>query len=90
MKTNTIYTMMAILLTMVGIVACSNNKNDSHRVVGDSVIVNNDNLSKENFVLKHLAVDKHQIMPYVTCPKRTVDTLLAIADTVFHEQTPLN
>lgn len=83
MKTNTIYTMAAILLAMVGIAACSNNKNDSRKAVEDSVIVNKDSLSKDDFVLKHLAVDKHQIMPYVTCSERTVDSLLAIADTVF-------
>lgn len=83
MRTNTIYTIVAILLTMVGIAACNNNKNDSHRVNGDSVVVNNDNLSNEDFVLKHLAVDKHQIMPYVTCSEWVVDSLLAIADTVF-------
>lgn len=83
MRTNTIYTIVAILLTMVGIAACSNNKNDSHRVAADSVVVNNDSLSNEDFVLKHLAVDKHQIMPYVTCSEQVVDTLLAIADTVF-------
>lgn len=83
MRTNTIYTIVATLLTMVGIAACSNNKNDSHRVVRDSAVVNNDSLNNEKFVLKHLAVDKHQIMPYVTCSEQVVDSLLAIADTVF-------
>lgn len=83
MKTNAMYTMLAMLLTMVGIAACSNHKNDSHRVVGDSVIVNKTNLGNEDFVVKHLAVDKHQIMPYVTCSEQAVDSLLAIADTVF-------
>ena len=83
MKTNAMYTMLAMLLTMVGIAACSNNKNDSHRVVGGSAIVDKDNLGNEDFVVKHLAVDKHQIMPYVTCSEQAVDSLLAIADTVF-------
>lgn len=83
MKTNTIYKTVAILLTMVGISACSNNKNNSHQVDSDSIVVNNDSLSNKDFVLKHLAVDKHQIMPYVTCSEQVVDTLLAIADTVF-------
>ena len=83
MRTNTIYTIVAILLTIVGVAACSNNKNDSHRVDGDSVVINNDSLSNKVFTLKHLAVDKHQIIPYVTCSEQTVDSLLAIADTVF-------
>lgn len=56
--TNTIYAIVAILLTMASVAACRNQ-------------------------LKHLAVDRHQIMPYVTCSGRTVDSLLAIADTVF-------
>lgn len=83
MKTNTKYTMLAMLLTVAGIAACSNHKNDSHRVVGDSAIVNKDNLGNGDFVVKHLTVDKHQIMPYVTCSEQAVDSLLAIADTVF-------
>ena len=83
MKTVTMYTMLAMLLTVVGVAACSNHKNDSHRVVGGSAIVDKDNLGNEDFVVKHLAVDKHQIMPYVTCSEQAVDSLLAIADTVF-------
>lgn len=83
MRTNTIYTIVEMLLTMVGVVACGNDKNDSYSVDGDSAVVNNNNLGNEDFVLKQLAVDKHQIMPYVTCSEQTVDSLLAIADTVF-------
>lgn len=83
MRTNTICTIVAILLIEVSFAACSNNKNDSHSVDGDSAVVNNNNLSNEGFVLKHLAVDKHQIMPYVTCSEQVVDSMLTIADTVF-------
>lgn len=83
MRTHTICTIAAILLIVVSFAACSNNKNDSHSVDADSAVVNNNNLSNEGFVLKHLAVDKHQIMPYVTCSEQVVDSMLTIADTVF-------
>lgn len=39
--------------------------------------------SKSQFALKHLGVDKKRIMPYVTCSEQAVDSLLAIADTVY-------
>lgn len=41
------------------------------------------NARARQLALHHLNIDRQKVMPYVTCTTQTVDTLLAIADTVF-------
>lgn len=76
----TIYMIVTMLIFSMSIVACKGGKSEHDAKESDSVIANSDS---SHFVLKHLDVDKQRITPYVTCSEQTVDSLLAIADTVY-------
>jgi len=70
----------AMFICVMSITACKGNKSQQIYNRSDSVMVSKDST---HFVLKHLNVDKRKVMPYVTCSEQTVDSLLAIADTVY-------
>lgn len=76
----TIYMIVTKLIFSMSIVACKGGKSERDAKESDSVIANSDS---SHFVLKHLDVDKQKITPYVICSEQTVDSLLAIADTVY-------
>ena len=80
MKTTKILKIAILLLTFTSIIACNGNKSEKDCPKSDSVKVTKDS---SHFVLKHLEVDKKRIMPYVTCSEQVVDSLLAIADTIY-------
>lgn len=70
----------------LSVAACKGHKSEADTPASDSTIVSpnaTDSASSAPFVLKHLNVDKKRVMPYVICSEQTVDSLLAIADTVF-------
>lgn len=88
----------AMFMAAVTVAACRGNKGVSHANECDTTIVVNsdsatadyysdDNYNADDdnyvFVLRHVGVDKNKIMPYVTCSGQAVDSLLAIADTVY-------
>ncbi len=76
----TIYMIATMFVCVMSITACKGNKGQQIYNGSDSVMVNKDST---HLVLKHLNVDKRMVMPYVTCSEQTVDSLLAIADTVY-------
>lgn len=80
MRTTSIFKLSVIFLTALFIVACKGNKSGEDNQKTGSVIIAKD---KSQFVLKHLDIDKKRIMPYATISERAVDSLLAIADTVY-------
>lgn len=67
-----------MLLGFASITACNANKKNAQE---NGTLM--ETKSKSQFALKHLGVDKKRIMPYVTCSEQAVDSLLAIADTVY-------
>ena len=80
MKVTIIYKTAIALLAIASITACSVNNNKKN-VQENSKLM--EAKSKSQFALKHMDVDKKRIMPYVTCSEQAVDSLLAIADTVY-------
>lgn len=78
MKATNIYKTAIVLLAFASITACNANKKNAQE--NGTLMETN---SKSQFALKHLGVDKKRIMPYVTCSEQAVDSLLAIADTVY-------
>ena len=86
MKTTTFLQTIACTMLALSIAACKGHKSEADTPASDSTIVSpnaTDSASSAPFVLKHLNVDKKRVMPYVICSEQTVDSLLAIADTVF-------
>ena len=81
MKTTSIFKLAVFFLTALSTVACKRNKNREDNQKTDSVMIAKDSTQ---FVMKHLDVDKKRIMPYVTCSEQAVNSLLAIADTVYN------
>lgn len=71
---------VAMFICVMGIAACKGNKSQQIYDRSNSVMASKDST---HIVVKHLKVDKQQIIPYVTCSEQTVDSLLAIADTVY-------
>ena len=80
MKTTSIFKLAAFFLVILFAFACKGNKSGEKNQKTDTVMVAKDSIP---FVLKHLDVDMKRIMPYVTCSEQAVDSLLAIADTVY-------
>lgn len=78
MKATNIYKTAIVLLAFASITACNANKKNAQE---NGTLM--ETKSKSQFALKHLGVDKKRIMPYVTCSEQAVDSLLAIADTVY-------
>lgn len=78
MKATNIYKTAIVLLAFASITACNANKKNAQE---NGTLM--ETKSKSKFALKHLGVDKKRIMPYVTCSEQAVDSLLAIADTVY-------
>lgn len=80
MKAINIYKTSVVLLTFASITACSVNNNKKNIQENGTLM---ETKGKSQFALKRLSVDKKRIMPYVTCSEQAVDSLLAIADTVY-------
>lgn len=80
MKATIIYKTAIVLFAFASITACSVNNNKKNVQENDTLM---ETISKSQLALKHLGVDKKNIMPYVTCSEQAVDSLLAIADTVY-------
>ena len=80
MKTHMTFKMASILLLALGMAACHSNQTEPGDQENDSAAMNE---ADAPFVLKHMEVDRQQIMSHVTCSSQTVDSLLAIADTVY-------
>ena len=80
MKAINRYKTSVMLLAFASITACSVNNNKKHIQENGTLM---ETKGKSQFALKHLSVDKKRIMPYVTCSEQAVDSLLAIADTVY-------
>ena len=78
----TTYKIAALILAAFSISACKQSKNAQSESERENVVAPNDSTP---LTMKHLAVDKQRIMPYVTCSEQTVDSLLAIADTVYSQ-----
>ena len=86
MKTTTFLQTIACTMLALSVAACKGHKSEADTPASGSTIVSpnaTDSTSSAPFVLKHLNVDKKRVMPYVICSEQTVDSLLAIADTVF-------
>ena len=69
-----------MFLTLTSITACNARKSGNEHKMTDSLTQVKDS---SQFVLKHLGVDKKKLMPYVTCSEQMVDSLLAVADTIY-------
>lgn len=80
MKAINIYKTSVVLLAFAIITACSVNNNKKNIQENGTLM---ETKGKSQFALKRLSVDKKRIMPYVTCSEQAVDSLLAIADTVY-------
>lgn len=80
MRTTSIFKMAVYFLTVISIVACKGNKSGEDNQKTDTEMFAQ---NSTQFVLKHLDIDKKRIMSYVTGSEQTVDSLLAIADTVY-------
>ena len=87
MKTTSLLKMSVLLLAALSVVACTGNKSGEGNQVADTV-----NVAKDctQFVLKHLGVEKKKVMAYVICSEQMVDSLLAIADTVYSKADNYN
>lgn len=80
MKATIIYKTAITLFAFASITACSVNNNKKNLQENGTLM---ETKGKSQFALKHLGVYKKRIMPYVTCSEQAVDSLLAIADTVY-------
>lgn len=80
MKATIIYKTAITLFAFASITACSVNNNKKN-LQENGTLMETKGISQ--FALKHLGVYKKRIMPYVTCSEQAVDSLLAIADTVY-------
>lgn len=80
MKAINIYKISVALLAFASITACSVNNNKKNIQENGTLM---ETKGKSQFALKRLSVDKKRIMPYVTGSEQTVDSLLAIADTIY-------
>ena len=80
MKTPIEYKFAAMFLLLMSLTTCKDHKSKLPNNASDSTVVNN---KKAPIVLKHLGVDKQRLQPYVTCSEAAVDSLLAIADTIY-------
>lgn len=80
MKATIIYKTAITLFAFASITACSVNNNKKNFQENGTLM---ETKGKSQFALKHLGVYKKRIMPYVTCSEQAVDSLLAIADTVY-------
>ena len=80
MKATNIYKTAVVLLVFASITACSVNNNKKNIQENGTLM---EPKGKSQFALKRLSVDKKRIMPYVTCSEQAVDSLLAIADTIY-------
>lgn len=80
MKVTIIYKTAITLFAFASITACSVNNNKKNLQENGTLM---ETKGKSQFALKHLGVYKKRIMPYVTCSEQAVDSLLAIADTVY-------
>lgn len=80
MKTPIEYKFAAMFLLLMSLTTCKDHKSKLPNNASDSTVVAN---KKAPIVLKHLGVDKQILLPYVTCSEAAVDSLLAIADTIY-------
>lgn len=80
MKTPIEYKFAAMFLLLMSLTTCKGHKSKLPNNASDSTVVAN---KKAPIVLKHLGVDKQKLLPYVTCSEAAVDSLLAIADTIY-------
>lgn len=69
-----------MLLITLGLAACKDNKKALDEGADTAATTNNNSSS---FVLKHLKVNRNRIMQHITCTEQTVDSLLAIDDTIY-------
>ena len=78
-KTVAVFCKTAVVFFAAVIMAACNGNRSASRMGGCDTVSADGGAA---FVLGHMAVDKRRVMPYVTCTGQTVDSLLAIADTV--------
>lgn len=80
MNTTKTFQLAVMFMTLTSLTACNGHKSENEHQTTDSLTQVRDSSS---FVLKHLGVDKSRLISYVTCSEQTVDSLIAIADTIY-------